>query len=56
MTKILYILLISFSINAFADGERHESKEADEDSFGSMCPEDRPTNRCTVYIYDEYGF
>lgn len=53
MTKILYILLISFSINAFADGERHESKEADEDSYGSMCPEEKYGHN--VIIVDTTG-
>jgi|TARA_B110000091_G_scaffold176678_1_gene191630 hypothetical protein len=41
MNKFLFLLIALFSFEGFADSERHESKEADEDLYGSMCPEEK---------------
>lgn len=53
MNKFLFLLIALFSFEGFADTERHESKEADEDLYGSMCPEEKYGH--TAVIVDTTG-
>ena len=53
MIKFLYLLIISLSFNLYAEVERLEDKHADEDIYGSMCPEKKYGH--TAVIIDTTG-
>jgi len=53
MGKYFFILTVLCSLNVYASDERHESKEADEDQYGQMCPEEKYGH--TAVIIDTTG-